>query len=213
MDTSNTNTTTSTASYTPQRVRNKNFQKFMQKPFLIPVVIAVALVIIILFLTLRNVGGSNQPVLGSSDPRVAIAPAKASQELNKTFSFPLRDGTGKEVSKVKYTLQSAELRDELVIKGQRNIAVKGRQFLVINIKFTNDYDKAIEITSRDYVRLIVDNSSEKVAADIHNDPIQVQPISTKITRLSFPIDDKKQTLKLQVGEINGKKETITLDLK
>lgn len=199
------------SSFFSVRNKNKNLQQFLKKPFFISVLIAVLLIIGILVVTLRSVGDS-KPVLGDNDPRVAIAPVKATQKIGKTFSFPLRDDKGAEVSKIRYTIESAELRDELIINGQRNVAVKGRQFLVLNIKFSNDFDKAIEITTRDYVRLIINNSSEKIAADIHNDPIQVQPISTKTTRLAFPIDDKKQSLKIQVGEINGKKETIQLKL-
>ena len=195
----------------PQRLRNRNFQQFLKKQFLIPVVIAVFLVIGILVVALRTAGNST-PVLGNGDIRVAIQPAKESQVLSKGFSFPLRDGDGKEVSKVKYEIVNAELRDEIIVKGQRAKSVKNRTFLVLNVKITNIFDKAITITSRDYVRLIINGSSEKIAADIHNDPIEVQPISTKSTRLAFPIDDKKQTLKLQIGEINGKKETIELKL-
>lgn len=195
----------------PQRTYSRNFQQIIKKPFIIPIVIAVLLVVGILVVALRTAGNSN-PVVGSSDSRVAILPAKNSQQLGKSFSFPLSDAEGKEVSKVKYEMVNAELRDEIIVKGERARSVKDRTFLVLNVKVTNNYDKAIQITSRDYVRLIINNSSEKVAADIHNDPIEVQPISTKTTRLAFPIDDKKQSLKLQIGEINGKKETIDLAL-
>lgn len=195
----------------PQRLRRKIFWEFLKKPFFIPVIIAVLLVVGILTIVLRSTGSST-PVLGNGDSRVAIESAKETQKFNKSFSFPLRDGAGKEVSKVKYEIVNAELRNEIIVKGQRANSVKGRTFLVLNIKITNSFDKAIEITSRDYVRLIVGDSSEKIAADIHNDPIEVQPISTKSTRLAFPIDDKKQSLQLQIGEINGKKETIALNL-
>lgn len=206
MDLSNTSNTPNLP-----RNRNRNIQQLLKKPFIIPVVIAVLLVIGIMVFTFRTVGNS-RPVLGNGDNRVAIQPAKKSQNLNKAFSFPLRDAEGKEVSKVKYEIVNAELRDEIIVKGERARSVKDRTFIVLNVKVTNTFDKAIQITSRDYVRLIANNSTEKVAADIHNDPIEVQPISTKTTRLAFPIDDKKQSLKLQIGEINGKKETIDLAL-
>jgi hypothetical protein len=196
----------------PQRNRNRDFSKIFKKPYIIPAIVVGLFIFGVIILATRS-ASTAQPVLGNAgDQRVAIAPAKKIQNLNKGFSFPLRDATGKEVSKVRYELINAELRDEIIVKGQRAKSVKDRTFLVVNVKITNNFDKAIEITSRDYVRLITNNSSEKVAADIHNDPIEVQPISTKTTRLAFPIDDKKQNLKLQIGEINGSKETIDLTL-
>lgn len=110
-------------------------------------------------------------------------------------------------------LTSAELQDEIVIKGQKANAVKGKEFLIINLKLTNNYSKTIQINTRDYIRLSVNKSDEKLAADIHNDPVEVQAISTKYTRLGFPIDETDKNLTLYVGEINGKKESITLNLK
>jgi len=199
------------STFTSSRNRNRNLQQFLKKPVFIPILIGVLLAVGILVFTLRSVG-SAEPVIGRSDTKIEIAAAKSTQKLNKEFSFPLKNDAGKEVSKVKYQIESAEIRDELVVKGQRARSIKGREFLVLNIKFTNDFNQPIDITSRDYVRLIVNDTKERIAADIHNDPIQVQPISTKTTRLAFPINEKDDNLKIQVGEINGKKEVITLQL-
>jgi hypothetical protein len=75
-------------------------------------------------------------------------------------------------------------------------------------------DKGIEINSRDYVRLIVDgNTKEMLAPEIHNDPVEAQAISTKYTRVGFPINTSDKNLVLQVGEINGPKQTIKLEFK
>lgn len=70
------------------------------------------------------------------------------------------------------------------------------------------------MNTRDYVRLIIDgNQEEKLAPDIHNDPVEIQAISTKQTRLGFAIDDNDKSLALQVGEIDGEKEVIELNLR
>ena len=96
------------------------------------------------------------------------------------------------------------------MKGQRARAVQGRNFLILNLKLTNQYTQAIEIKTSDYVRLSVNNKNEFLAPDIHNDPVAVQPISTKYTRIGFPINDSDKNLMLRIGEIKGKKETIKL---
>lgn len=148
----------------------------------------------------------------SNDNRVVIEKPKKLQQLNKVFSFPLRDQNGKEVSKFTYEVQNAELRDEIIVKGQKASAVKGRTFLIVNLKITNNYDRNIQLNVKDFIRLTTGGSNEKLAADIHNDPVDVQAISTKYTRVGFPINDTDKDLKLQIGEISGNKQTINLSL-
>ena len=150
----------------------------------------------------------------TSSGKVTLPAPSASQTLDKSFSFPLKDATGKEVSKFKYEIYSVEKRDEIIVKGKRAIAVAGRTFLIVNVKIKNDYKSTVSINARDYIRLTVNNGSDKLAADIHNDPVEVQSDSTKQTRLGFPINesDKNLTL-LVVGELEGKKETIKLNLR
>lgn len=184
-----------------------------------PVFIGAGVLLVILVgvasftLSKTNTGdASAASVLPASDKRASVEKPKAEQAINKEFQFPLKNQLGKEVSKLKYEVQTAELRDEIVIKGAKATAVKGRTFLIISLKVTNSYDKSIQLNARDYLRLIVDNSPEKLAPDIHNDPVEVQAISTKYTRVGFPIDDKDQKLVLQVGEVSGKKELIELTL-
>lgn len=144
----------------------------------------------------------------------SVAEASATQEINKEFSFPLKDGEGEEVSRLVYTIENAELRDEIIVKGQKATAVAGRDFLIFTIKITNEHNQSIEMNTRDYMRLSVNgNEDEWLAPDIHNDPVEIQAISTKSTRLGFPINDSDTNLVLRVGEINGDKEKIELELK
>ena len=123
----------------------------------------------------------------------------------------LKDEKGKEISKVKFLVENAELRDEIVVKGQKATSVKGRTFFIVNIKITNEHNSAIQINTRDYMRLSLGDSNEWFAPDIHNDPVEVQAISTKPTRIGFPIDDVRSKFKVQVGEIKENKEVIELE--
>jgi hypothetical protein len=149
----------------------------------------------------------------NSDTKPAVQGAKASQEINREFTFPLKDESGEEVAKVKYELQKAEITDQIIVKGQKATAVKGRAFLILTLKITNEFSKPIQMETRDYVRLSVNgNENEWLAADIHNDPVEVQAISTKYSRLGFAIDDNATDLLLRVGEIDGDKELVPLEL-
>lgn len=192
-------------------LKNK-LKKLSNRKIILPTALVVA--IIIGFIALKNITNSrSDAVAGVDDKKINIQQAKFTQTLNKEFLFPLKNAKGKEISKLKYNIQNVEIRDEIIVKGQKATAIKGRTFLIINLKITNDFDKSIQINARDYIRLIVNNSSEKLAPDIHNDPVEIQAISTKFTRLGFPINDTDKNLTLQVGEIDGKKELIKLNLK
>lgn len=192
---------------------SRKVKRLIKKPLFILIIGLVIIIPAVFYFWPKQSSTPALPITTINDNRVAIDKPKATQTLNKTYTFPLRDQSGKEVSKITFELQEAEIRDEIVIKGERATAVKGRTFFILNLKITNNYEKAVQINARDYVRLIVDNADEKLAPDIHNDPVEVQAISTKYTRLGFPIDDTFKSLKLQVGEIEGKKDTINVNLK
>ncbi len=137
-----------------------------------------------------------------------------STSINKTFTFPLKDANGKENGSFTYTIENAELRHQIVIKGQSATSVAGRQFLIINLKIVNSLKQGLEINSRDYLRISVDgNNGEWFAPDIHNDPVEAQAISTTNTRVGIALNDTDKNIKLQVGEIDGKKTIIPLTFK
>ncbi len=177
-------------------------------PKVIAIVLGVVIFAGILFVFKATANTSANP---SSSQKPSAPIVKAKQNINKEFNFPIKDTEGKEISKIKYFIASASLQDEILVKGERARAVKGRTFLILDLKITNPYKQGVQINSRDYVRLVVNNNlNELIAADIHNDPVEVQAISTKSTRIGFPINETDHNLGIQVGEINGRKETIKL---
>ena len=201
------------SSTTPSSARHSKFSFNNKKFFLIPLAIVVLLGIFLLSKFIPGNNNSTGAVAGITDSRAKLKKPIASQTLNKQFSFPLKDETGKVLSQLKVVLTDAEEQDEIILKGQRATSVQGKVFLIIDLKLTNNYSKTIQINTRDYFRLSVNNSDEKLAADVHNDPVEVQAISTKYTRLAFPINESDKNLTLYVGEINGPKETVKLNLK
>lgn len=164
------------------------------------------------FLVMRLYKGSASSVLGASDTRIELPGAKASITLNREFGFPLKDDTGKAVSNVMFVIETAELRDQIVVKGQKASSVAGRTFLILNLKLVNEFTKPVEIKTSDYIRLSVNgNEVEWLAPDMNNDPVAVQAISTKFTRVGFPINDSDKNLKLRIGEIEGEKQIVDLN--
>lgn len=157
------------------------------------------------------VSSGQKSALGVSDSRPSATSAKKTKILNKVFQFPIRDEKGKEVSKFTYEITSAELYDTIIVKGQRANAVKGRTFFILNLKLINKNSTSMDVNTRDYIRLSVNGASELTAPDIHNDPVQVQAISTKYTRVGVAINDTDKNIVLHVGEITGKKEDIKID--
>lgn len=166
------------------------------------------IVIVLLFL------GSRVLFKGSSAKKPTSTPstAKATQTLNKDFSFPVTNVDGKQIN-MKFTVQDASLDSQIVVQGQNATAISGRIFLIITLKLTNDFDQSIKINTRDYVRLSINGDENTwLAPEIHNDPVEVQAISTKFTRLGFTVNTTDKKLVLQIGEIKGDKQKINLNL-
>jgi hypothetical protein len=183
--------------------------KFNFKKLLVP--IAAASVLVIIIYVIQGVLISDET--SSKSDEIKIEDAKATQDIYKEFNFPLRNSEGEDLSSINYVVEKVELRDEIIVKGKRATAIQGRTFLILILKIANEYDKAININTRDYVRLSVNgNYEEWLAPDIHNDPVEIQAISTKFTRVGFPINDSDDNLVLRVGEIEGDKEEIILSL-
>lgn len=141
--------------------------------------------------------------------QIQVAPAKATTPIGKEFTFPLKNEKGSEVSKIKYVIESAELRYEIIVKGQRARSIKGRIFLIFNLKIVNDFKQKIEIQTSDYLRLSVNDSKNAwLAPDIHSDPVAIQAISTKYIKVGFAINESDKDLILRIGEINGEKQDL-----
>jgi len=187
-------------------------REFSKKNRKVKKFILLALLLSVLILIYWFVKNNNSSSPATNENRVEVEDAEKTLAVNKEFQFPLTDSKGEEISKIKYVIEKAELRNEIIVKGQKATAVKGRTFLVVYLKVTNEYTQKIEMQTRDYVRLSVNgNENEWLAPDIHNDPVEVQAQSTKVTRLGFPINENDTKIILRVGQINGDKEKVELN--
>lgn len=177
------------------------------------VLIAVGGLILIALVFFGGSRISSLEPTGSTDERIEAPVPVATQNLNKTFEFPLKDDKGEEVSRIKFVVESANLQDEFIYKGKLARAVKGRTFLLFNLKITNSYEQGVNINTKDYIRIQAGTSDERLAPEIHNDPVEIQASSTKFTRVGLPINDTDTgNLKIFVGELTGEKTEIKLTL-
>lgn len=139
-----------------------------------------------------------------------VKPARASFETNKEFQFPIT-ANAKDSKSIKMVVEKVELQDEIVVRGQKASAVSGRTFLIVNLKIVNDMDQELTMDTRDYIRLSVNQKdTELLAPDIHNDPVEIQAISTKYSRVGFPVNITDKDFVLIVGEIKGEKQRIEI---
>jgi hypothetical protein len=154
--------------------------------------------------TTANVVNKSSNVLGS----------QVTSDINYVFSDPVSKTKDKDgnIPSLMFTIQNAEKRNEILVQGKKATAVEGRTFLILNIKVTNANSEGYKINTRNYFRLATDgNQSEWLAPDIHNDPVEVQAISTKFTRVGFPINASDTNLVLQVGKVDGEKQQLPLN--
>lgn len=171
------------------------------------IIVIFVVVALLLLVTRKTTSSTSQSDTSQTELKAAIAHV----DLNKEFTFPLKDKNGKEVSKIKLFIQNAELRDEIIYRGQKATAAPGKHFLILDLKITNEYDQTIELDTRNYLRFAVAGAeSELLAPEIHNDPVEVQAISTKYTRVGLPVDTANKQFILNVGEIKGDKQKVDI---
>jgi len=199
-----------------QKIKDRDFKKLQQfknitfnkKYFFIGSM--VLLVFLALLVGRQFSPGSSLGSIGGDD-RLDPPKAIASQELKTKFDFPIRDNENVEVAKVSYEIERASLQNSFIYQGKLAKSVRGRTFLIFDLKITNPYEKGIEINTIDYIRISRNNSDELLAPEIHNDPVQIQANSTKYTRIGVPINESDKDIKIFVGELKGNKEEVKLN--
>jgi len=194
-----------------QTLSSRRMPKFSSKKSTIIKIASLGIGFFLIAFFIRSTAIFQKNTPEESTQKATVNNALATVDINREFDFPVKDKNGKEITKFKYTITTAELRDEIVVQGQKATALKGRMFLIFTIKITNSYEQSIDINSRNYIRLSLNgNKTELLAPDIHNDPVSAQPIATKITRLGFPIKDTDKDMILLVGEIQSDKQEIPI---
>lgn len=131
-------------------------------------------------------------------------------EINKTISIPITNAGEEIVSEIDYELTEYEFTDEIIVQGKAANAIEGRTFFIITVRIVNKHDQTVQLNTRDYVRISVDDS-DLLAPDIHNDPVTIQSNSTHMTRLGFPMNEDQDKITIRLG--NDDTEVVFIELK
>lgn len=146
--------------------------------------------------------GTGANILGNSQNNTR------SVDINQSIDIPIDDSGEKNVT---YSVISAELQNTIVIQGQRATPVEGKQFLILNLKLSNTEPQRVRMDTRDFIRLGVNQTADRLAPSIHNDPVELQPISDQYTRLGFSVFTTDTSYTLYLGKIDGDKIEIPLN--
>jgi len=172
------------------------------------------IVAIVVFIGKKITSGSNNSVTQvassalNSNRSTSEDKALATTPVGQTIEIP----TGRGDNTISYTIVDAEITKSIILQGERARAKEGKQFLILNLKLSNDSENRVQINTRDYVRLSVNGHDDRLPASVFNE-IEVQPISDQYTRIGFSVFEKDTDYKLYLGEITGEKTEIPVSFK
>lgn len=154
-------------------------------------------------LPIRNIAKVSQPQVTQSKSALAV---------NRDFSFPIYGNDGKKTqNSLKISLTEVERTDKILVNGQRASARDSKDFLVMYMEINNPTNDKLNVRPVDFFRM-VDDAGNSYAADVHNDPVKAEPISIKKTRIGYVVDESQNNFKFLVGEINGEKQSIEINI-
>lgn len=152
-----------------------------------------------------------QQIISKQANKVNAQAPTATYTINKSYTFTGVDNAGREKGKISLAMTTAEKVTEVVVRDQTFRARNNKVFLLVNLELTNSSSTPLNIFPGDLMRLTYNGVEEKkYSPDLHNNLVLVSPISTKPDRVGFVIPNDAKNLKLQVGELDGKKEIIGL---
>lgn len=191
---------------------SSNFVNFSTLKFSIPgkinrkVLVAAIIVLAILigYIVYSQVLRSRQIVISNQ--------TTASVPIEKSYRFVATNSTGEATEEnLTLTISSAYKTRDILIQGKLAKARSGKAFLILNLEVDNPYQSKQFLAPVDLIRLI-DEQDKKFAPDVHNDQVEIEPISVKKTRVGFVIDESISQFKLQIGEIGGAKDIFDVTI-
>lgn len=100
---------------------------------------------------------------------------------------------------------------QLLVQGQNVIARNNKDFMVVNMQITNNYNQPLYVYPVDSFRLI-DSSGKKFAPTAHQGNVEVRPQSTKNSNVGFIVPTDQSKFKVEVGGLNSDKVILEFSL-
>lgn len=186
------------------------FTGFIKKHRIISALSAVfVLIVIFASIGLSGNGSNSIPLVGGAQTN--FSPANQ-VTLNRNFEIPIRKSTGEATgNNLKFTLTTVDQSNRILIQGKPATARATKTFIILNLEVQNSTSDQLTVKPVDLIRLIA-TDGKSFAPDVHNNEVIVEPISIKRTRVGFVVDENQSNFKFTLGEINGSKETIEVNI-
>lgn len=141
---------------------------------------------------------------GSSDASKPIAEIT----LDQSVTVLGRDSKGTATEDyLNLTFTKAEKTKSVLVKGKPATAKDDKYFLVLYFEIKNDTDQTLYLLPVDLIRL-VKSKGKYFAPSVHQNIVEVRPISTKVSNVGFVVEKSEKEFVLRVGEIGGEKEEV-----
>jgi len=170
--------------------------------------IIAGIAIVIFFLFASGFFKSKNSNVQSSKPKSTVV------SIDKGFDFSALNNQGKPVaSKIKLKVATVEKTNQVTVKDQTFTAKNNKIFLIVNLELKNDATLPYNILPGDLLRLTYNGDEDnKYAPDLHNNLVTVAAISTRQDRVGFVVPENAKDFKLYIGELEGKKEILNINL-
>ena len=197
-------TTTETTTSTRRRL-NINFsgifssvKRFVSKPKRIFFILTALVVLAgLYFIFIGNRNNPSRPILPLSHNFEVVPKTKDGKNTNGKFPVEVT---------------SAHKAESVLVQGQRVAARNNKEFLVLNMEISNNYNVPLYTYPVDSFRLI-DVDGKKFAPTAHQGNVEVRPQSTKTSNVGFVVLTGSTRFKVEVGELNGERTILEFTLK
>jgi hypothetical protein len=139
--------------------------------------------------------------------------ARANLPLAHNYEVVAKTKDGKNTNgKLPIEVTGAQKAEWVLVQGQRVTARNNKEFLVLNMEISNNYNVALYTYPVDSFRLI-DSDNKKFAPTAHQGNVEIRPQSTKTSNVGFIVPKGTDRFKVEVGELNGEKTVLEFTLK
>lgn len=149
--------------------------------------------------------------IGNNNSANNSAPANV-LPLKQSFSVVAQTKDDKTTNgNFKVDVTGAYRSDSVLVQGTSVVARNGKDFMVINMDITNQYNVPLYMYPVDSYRLI-DTDGKKYAPTAHQGQVEVRPQSTKTSNVGFIVPKDQSKFKIEVGQLTGSKVILDFSL-